>query len=254
MKKTIVGLIGTLLITLIVTTNVYAANEKINLQINKNEFNKDDEIIVNVEIAGIKTARGIAALMSTLEYDKDSLELTKIEGQNGWAKPGYNANNGQLITDKNSDLIGTEIVMKFTFKVKDRAKQSLAIALKDTVVSDGEEDIEIANTTKNFTIKNGIANSNQEEDINQNPEENSTGISNETNNNIEDNNINQTENTNRVTNNKVENNNEKSSNQEKKSNLGLIIAVIIIALVVIVIIRIQVVKKRRARRKKRSSH
>lgn len=159
MKKIITGLMFVLLIVLVLSVNVYAANGSINLQSNKSEASKNDEIVVNVEISGVKTTQGVAAMMATLEYDKTSLNLEKIEGQNGWARPGYNENNGQLITDKNNDLAGNEVAIKFTFKVKDGAKENLAVSLKNVVISGGNGDIELANATKNITIKNGSSNS-----------------------------------------------------------------------------------------------
>lgn len=259
MKKTIAGLIGILFIMLIATTNVYAANESINLQINKNEFEKGEEIVLDVEITNAKTTQGVAAMMATIEYDKESLTFEKVKGENGWATPAYNKEIGHLIVDKNSNLNGNEIVMKFTFKVRDGAKQNQSITLKDIVFSGGEEDIEIANATKKFTIKNGVSNS-EEDNANEgiagnknlgNENENNN-ISSETNatnelaeNNLIEDKVEQTDNTNL----------KENENAEKKGNMGLIIVGIVLAILILAIfIRIQVVKQRRKRRKKKSSH
>lgn len=248
-KKTIAGLIGILFIMLIATTNVYAANESINLQINKNEFEKGEEIVLDVEITNAKTTQGVAAMMATIEYDKESLTLEKVKGENGWATPAYNKEIGHLIVDKNSNLNGNEIVMKFTFKVRDGAKQNQSITLKDIVFSGGEEDVEIANATKKFTIKNGGVNANQDEEISQSSGDNSNGNSISNNSNINTNTSMSSE-----TNNNIENNNENFREKEKKSNLVLIIAIIIVALILAVMIRIQVVKKRRQKRRKKKTN
>jgi len=290
MKKIITGLMFVLLIVLVLSVNVYAANGSINLQSNKSEASKNDEIVVNVEISGVKTTQGVAAMMATLEYDKTSLNLEKIEGQNGWARPGYNENNGQLITDKNNDLSGNEVAIKFTFKVKDGAKENLAVSLKNVVISGGNGDIELANATKNITIKNGSSNSGENNSnggstgnqnsgssngsssssSNQNSGSNkpnhANNTSTETNatnnelieNNSVENNINEIDNTNEnTTSNVLENtttNNIKENNKtEKKGNTGLIIAgIILVGLLVAILIRIQVVKKRRNRRRKKN--
>ena len=290
MKKIITGLMFVLLIVLVLSVNVYAANGSINLQSNKSEASKNDEIVVNVEISGVKTTQGVAAMMATLESDKTSLNLEKIEGQNGWARPGYNENNGQLITDKNNDLSGNEVAIKFTFKVKDGAKENLAVSLKNVVISGGNGDIELANATKNITIKNGSSNSGENNSnggstgnqnsgssngsssssSNQNSGSNkpnhANNTSTETNatnnelieNNSVENNINEIDNTNEnTTSNVLENtttNNIKENNKtEKKGNTGLIIAgIILVGLLVAILIRIQVVKKRRNRRRKKN--
>ena len=158
MKKIIVGLGLVLTMLICIIGNVYAADCSINLQTTKEEFDKGEEVVINVVVSGLKTSKGVAALMASLEYDADSLTLVKMEGQNGWATPNYNDENGKLITDKNNNLTGTETILKFTFKVKESAKQNLVITLKNITVSGGTGDIAITRAYKEMKVKNGTVN------------------------------------------------------------------------------------------------
>lgn len=158
MKKIIVGLILTLLTVVSIVGTVYAADASANLQTSKSEYAKNEEFTMNLVLSGITTQKGVAALMATLEYDKDSLTLVKTEAQNGWSAPNYNESNGKLIIDKNSNIIGIEAVLKFTFKVKESAKQNLVVTLKNITVSGGSGDIEVPRAYKEFTVQSGTVN------------------------------------------------------------------------------------------------
>lgn len=158
MKKIIVGLSLILLILVSVMGTVYAADPSVSLKTSKNEYAKKEEFTIDVVLSGLTTQKGVAALMATLEYDKDSLTLVKTETQNGWSAPNYNESNGKLITDKNSNVTGTETVLKITFKVNENAKQNLVVTLKNITVSGGDGDIEIARAYKEFTVQNGTTN------------------------------------------------------------------------------------------------
>lgn len=162
MKKTIK--ISLILFSIVcLTMSVYAASCSMSLQTTKNEFSKNDEVVVNVAIDSISDAgEGIIGLEATLEYDKDNLTYEKMEGQNGWDTPSYNEANGSFVMLKN-DLTNTpETVLKITFKVKNTKNQKATIALKNIKASGGIDtgDISVANITKTITIKGGASNSN----------------------------------------------------------------------------------------------
>lgn len=157
MKKIIAGISLVLLVLVsIMGSNVHAANESVNLQTSKNEYKKGDSFTVDVVLSGITTNKGAAGLIATLEYDKDSLELdvNNIKGQNSWADPNFNEENGMLITDKGKNVTGDETVLTLNFKVKENAKSNFIINLKDISVSGGEGEINISNASKTITIVN----------------------------------------------------------------------------------------------------
>ncbi len=158
MKKIIVGLSLILLILVSVMGTVYAADPNVSLKTSKNEYAKKEEFTIDVVLSGLTTQKGVAALMATLEYDKESLTLVKTEAQNGWSSPNYNEGNGKLIIDKNSNVTGTETVLKITFKVNENAKQNLVVTLKNITASGGSGDIEITRAYKELTVQNGTTN------------------------------------------------------------------------------------------------
>ena len=158
MKKIIVGLSLILLILVSVMGTVYAADPNVSLKTSKNEYAKKEEFTIDVVLSGLTTQKGVAALMATLEYDKESLTLVKTEAQNGWSSPNYNESNGKLIIDKNSNVTGTENVLKITFKVNENAKQNLVVTLKNITASGGTGDIEITRAYKELTVQNGTTN------------------------------------------------------------------------------------------------
>lgn len=194
MKKIIVGLSLILVMIVSIMGTVYAADASVSLQTNKNEYAKNEEFTVDVVLSGLTTQRGVAALMATLEYDKDSLTLVRTEAQNGWSTPNYNEDNGKLIMDKNSNVTGTETVLKITFKVKENAKQNLVVTLKNMTVSGGSGDIEMTRSYKELTVQSGTVNPkpNPGEDDPKpvDPDKNNTVDNNTTNNNINNNNNN----------------------------------------------------------------
>ena len=213
MKKIIVGLVLTLLTAVSIVGNVYAADASANLQTSKSEYTKNEQFTMDLVLSGITTKKGVAALIATLEYDKDSLTLVKTEAQSGWSAPNYNQSNGKLIIDKSGNVNGTETVLKFTFKVKENTKQNLVVTLKNITVSGGSGDIEVPRAYKNITIQNGTVNPKPdpgEDDEKPNPGENDEKPSKPSNNNTVDN----------TTNDNTNNNTQKpSTNNEEKLNV-----------------------------------
>lgn len=155
---------------LLFTTNVYAASCSMKMQTSKNEFKKDDEIVVDIAIDKIEAEPGIIALGATLEYNKDSLTLVEMKGQNNWSNPSYNETNGQFAMDAGTLVKNSETVLKIIFKVKDPNIQTSTITLKDIIVSGGIQtgDIPVATMTKTITIKTQTT----EDDKNDNKDDN----------------------------------------------------------------------------------
>lgn len=208
MKKLII--LSLILLTTITTViNVYAASSfEISLRTSKNEVSKGEEFVVDVKISNIQIDKGIIALGGRLEYDKESLELLKMEGENTWARPSYNDDNGKFATDRNDYATSDETVFKVTFKVKEQSKQNLTILLNEVAGSNGKDEVKLNNIKANITVKNGT--SNPEEP---NPSTNTT-TDNTTNNNTVNNNKNNTTSSNNIVNNNTTNN----SNANNKTN------------------------------------
>lgn len=163
MKK-IVKLSLVLLMAICIMGNVYAATScNVSVQTAKSEYSKNEQFTVDVNIANIQSDRGIISLGATLEYDKNSLTLVKMEGKNGWETPSsgtsYNEANGKIAITRNGLGKNNETVFTITFKVKEQSKQNLSITLKDITVADGTQPVKIATTYKNITIKEGTTNS-----------------------------------------------------------------------------------------------
>lgn len=163
MKK-IVSLILILLTVICMMGSVYAATScNISVQTAKTEYSKNEQFTVDVNIANIKSDRGIISLGATLDYDKNSLTLVKIEGKNGWETPSsgssYNEANGKIAIARNGLGKNNETIFTITFKVKEQSKPNVSITLKDITVADGIAPVKIATTYKNITIKETTTNS-----------------------------------------------------------------------------------------------
>lgn len=158
LKLSLIVLIIFMITIAFLEVNTYATLScNIELQTNKNEFEKGEEFIVDFSISNIQSNRGVISLSTTLEYDKDSVELVKMEGQNGWETPiegvSYNKENGKIVITRNG--LGTidEIILKMTFKLKEEAKQNQVITLKDVAIADGDEIAKFDSVKKEITIK-----------------------------------------------------------------------------------------------------
>ena len=159
--KTIVKLSLIILLIIVCFTGVvYAASScNISLETTKTEFNKNEEFSVDVKISNIQSERGFIALEAVLEYDKSSLTLIEMEGQNKWSSPikdlSYNEATGKLVIDKNGLAKTDEVILKLKFKVNENSKDTARITLKDIKASDATTPVEIAVANKNITIKGG---------------------------------------------------------------------------------------------------
>lgn len=161
MKK-IVSLI--LLMIICVTTSVYAATScNANLQIAKSEYNRGDEITVDVNVVNLQSDRGIISFGATLDFDTSVLTFVKMEGKNGWSTPSYNKDSGILVSDGNALMKNDGTIFTITFKVNENAsKSATTIALKDITVGDGGNSgaTKVNGTSKNVNIKNAVSGGN----------------------------------------------------------------------------------------------
>ena len=134
----------------------------VSMQMEKTEFKKGDEFTVDINISDIQSERGVISLGATLEYDKDSLTLVKMEGQNGWESPSvgssYNEANGKIAITRNGLGNNNETIFKITFKVKEGAKKNILITLRNITLADGTSPLSVEKVYKNITIQEGTDN------------------------------------------------------------------------------------------------
>ena len=163
MKRVIKLSLIVILAIICLTGVVYAAPScNIEIQTSKTEFDKNEQFTVDINLSNIKSERGIVAIEATLDYDKESLVLVEMKGQNEWSNPikdlSYNESTGKFVIDKNGLAKSNETILKLTFKVKETSKKNLTISLKDIKVSDATVPGQIALASKNITIKEGTVN------------------------------------------------------------------------------------------------
>lgn len=161
MKKVVI-LSLILLIIVFITGNVYAEfNCNAIMEMAKTELSKNEEFTIDVNLYNVQSDRGIASLSATLEYDKDSLTLIKMEGENGWKDPSsgssYDESNGKISINRDGLGKNDETAFRMTFKVKEESKQNIIIILKDVTVEDGQQLVRIGNVYKNATVKGGTS-------------------------------------------------------------------------------------------------
>lgn len=155
----VIKIVLILLIALSVAGVTYGATTcKITLQTEKTELSKNEEFVLNVNIANLQSDRGIITFTGTLDFDKESLEIVNMEGVNGWKTPGeteYNPSNGKLVLDRSGFATKDETMLKIKFKVKETSRGNLTVILKDITVADGVAPIKVTTVDKGFTIIDG---------------------------------------------------------------------------------------------------
>jgi LPXTG-motif cell wall-anchored protein len=224
MKK-IVKLSLVLLVAIImVGSTAYAALEcNVSINTTKTEYSKNEEFVVNVDLSSIQSERGVIAFGATLDYDKDSLTLVKMEGKNGWSNPSYNESNGKMVMDRSNVTNNDETVLAITFKVNENTKQNITITLKDISVSDGTTPIkQISSINKNITIKEETTTPDSGSNSDVNTDNNQNTNNNQTTGTTENTNTTTTITTNTNTNtsdnkNQISNNNTNSTNTNKNT-------------------------------------
>lgn len=219
MKKIIVlGLI--LLTTISMVINVYAISTfEMSLGSSKSELNKGEEFTVDVKISNIQMDKGIVAIGGKIEYDRDSLELVRLEGQDKWARPSYNDDNGKFATDRDDYGTSDEVIFKIIFNVKEQSKENLTITVSEIAASNGKDEVKLNSIKTNISLKK--AEPKPDDPKPDNPNNNtSTDNTNTTNNNTTNNNNTVNNDKNNTTNNNNTNKNtaNTSNNATNKNN------------------------------------
>ena len=221
MKKIIV-LSLILLITISMVINVYATSTfEMSLQSSKNEVSKGEEFTVDVKLSNIQMDKGLIALGGKIEYDRDSLELVKLEGESKWARPSYNEDNGKFATDRDDYGTTDEVMFKIFFKVKEQSKENLTITVSDIAASNGKDEVRLDAIRTNVKVKNGSPNTPDDKPStntsvnNTTTNNNTTAVNNTSSNNTTNNNGN---NGNNNSNNNNNNNNNNNSSNKPNSN------------------------------------
>ena len=239
-----ISLIGILIILMIATiaTSVYAATTgKINMTTQKSEYEKGEEVVVDIKISELKSDKGIITLGATLEYDKNSLEFVKINGADNWSNPSYNEANGKCITDRSEITKTDESVAKVTFKVKSTAASTTNVKLNGVEVSGGDGVFKLGEATSTIKVKNGTST--------ENPGTNSNTTTNNIKNNTSTDKTSNTTVTNKT--NSTTNTKNTTTNQVKKQNVTpgklpkagigsqIVIGILVIAIIVATIFLIK---------------
>lgn len=128
-----------------------------------------------------------------------------MEGQNKWARPSYNENNGKFATDRDDYVTSDEVIFKISFKVKDQSKENLTITINEVAGSNGKDEVKLNDIKTNITVKNGTSTPDEPKPDEPKPEDpkpntNTNTDNNNTTNNTVNNNKNNTINNNSNTN------------------------------------------------------
>ena len=160
MEKVIkLSLILMLIMTCFVST-VYAETTQpsctVSLETEKTNYSKNEEFNVDIKLSNIKSDRGFIAFEAVLDYDKDSLTLVDMEGQNRWVTPvkdlSYNETTGKFVMDKSGLATSDEVILRLKFKVNENSKENLTISLKDAGASDATVSAKVTVVPKSITI------------------------------------------------------------------------------------------------------
>lgn len=141
------------------------------------EVEKGEEFTVRFNLSNLKSDKGINVLIGKLKYDKDSLELIKMEGQNEWSKPDYNEADGTFLVDREEYIATDGAFMKITFKVKQGSKKNISISIEKVSLSNEDEEIDVSSTSKSITVKGNSQYSNTNTNTNVNTNTNTSSNS-----------------------------------------------------------------------------
>lgn len=130
------------------TTKSYAtASGTLELETNKTEYKKGEEIVVNVKISNFESTRGINAIGGYLEYDKENLTYKEMKGKNGWSAPAINSENGKFISTHSSLDTTCDLIFEIIFEAKTDEASDVNIKLNNIQISDGNGEYDLNNAT-----------------------------------------------------------------------------------------------------------
>lgn len=154
LKKISVVFMMMLLLAGIFVNKTYAKIDcNVNLSTSKKEVNNGEKFSVSVKVTNLQSSKGIIAIGAILGYDKNSLTLLEIEGQNKWSDPMHNDSTGRLIAVKNEFATKDENVFKITFKVNAKAGKDAWVKINDFEISDGNEEKNVGGKSITIPIK-----------------------------------------------------------------------------------------------------
>lgn len=154
MKKiSLISLFIVLVVTLFTVVSYADTTGKMEITADKAEYNKDNEVVVEVKISELESDTGIIGLGGTIEYDKNTLDFVKIEGNGEWSKPTFNEVNGKWITDRSDLTKEKESVFKATFKVKEDVDKDVEIKVSNVETSGGAGAFNLSDASESVKIK-----------------------------------------------------------------------------------------------------
>lgn len=220
MKK-LTTFVAILLSIAFIMTSVYATESfSITMQMEKNEFSKNEEFTVEFNLSSMQVGEGIISIGATLEYDKESLEVVSKLGQNGWSMT-YNDAEGIMLLENNALIKDNGALFKVTFKVKENSKPNLTIRLKDITAAGAGDEISVVNVEKAIVIKSDSSNNggnNSGDNSGSNSGDNNDDSNNDSNNN--NNNSNNNENNNGESSNNGSNNNGNANGNNNQNTIS----------------------------------
>ena len=171
-RKKIMSVI--LIIILVLTTKVYAANDKFSTTLNTNtlQVKREDNITITIGLTDIAIEsgeKGIGGYTASIKFDSSVLEYVSTNGTDKWEAPFYqnglitsNTKDGEVV--KTAQSIGT-----ITFKVKKDAKLGETdIQLTNFSGTTVENDVVTTDKTVKITIVDNNSNNNNNNNNNNN--------------------------------------------------------------------------------------
>lgn len=143
-----------IIIMLLMTISVFAADFSINANLEK----QDKEYILRISLGDLANkGPGITGFICDLEYDKEVFETVKLEditAKNGWEDLTYNPDNGAILVLRinSTNQIGEDI-LEIKLHEKENAKSgNTEIKITDIQATNSENDLEADDTVVNLKI------------------------------------------------------------------------------------------------------
>lgn len=165
MKKTIITLIGLIIVViLLLTTQVLADSFKLVVTSNKTQLHAGEEVTLELGIADVEVGDlGINAVEAVLSYDESVFEKVTQDDftpENNWTFAYNDKNNeqkGKMLAmilssgEKENQKIG-----KITLRVKKDVKGTdTTISIRDIATNNGEDLVTCKNQDISFTVEGG---------------------------------------------------------------------------------------------------
>ena len=158
MKKISIFLL-TIIISLVITTNVKAADNVI-LKSTKDKVNLGEEITISLDL-NVENIISLYAYTAKLSYDKDVFEIIEkdnFEESENWSDITYNTKNNKFaLINKEGDTKTNSLQIKLKVR-EDATPGKTIIAVNSITASDGEKDIKLdSESVEVMILKDGLA-------------------------------------------------------------------------------------------------